>query len=316
MARIEQILVGVDLHFGDRLASDELGPESQAAIAEAFQLAATWDATVTFFSILELSTQSLALIDKDHEQIYQTVEELAKQSLSVLGLRAIAKGIRYKTILRFGVAWEELAKESATGAYDLVVVGTRSKSRATRMLFGGTSQKLLRFSPIPVWVVKPAELREVRDVAFATDLSPATGPALDIAVTVARAIGARLHVIHAVEFSDFRYLSLAGIIEEELVRIEARLAETAQAKIEQQLSRTDFRTLPFGVKIEILKGAPDVEIPEFVVRNSIDLLVIGTHGHSGLSGMLLGNTAERILPGLHASLLAVKPIGYRSPYKP
>jgi universal stress protein E len=253
------------------------------------------------------------LIEHDHQHIFTTVEDMAKEVMSTLVLRAIAKKINCKTILRFGVAWEELAKESATGHYDLVVVGTRAKARASSMLFGNTSQKLLRYCPSPVWIVNPAELRDVRDVAIATDLSVASMPALNMAVTVARAIEARLHVIHVVEFSDSRYLALAGIIEEQLDAIESRLSTKAYESVQDQLYQTDFRTLPHGVKIEILSGATDAEIPEYVTNHSIDLLVIGTHGHSGLSGLLLGNTAERILPGLRASLLAVKPAGYHTP---
>ena len=53
MARIQNILVGVDLAHGDRLASPELGPEAQAAVVEALRLAGAWDGNVTFVSVLE-----------------------------------------------------------------------------------------------------------------------------------------------------------------------------------------------------------------------------------------------------------------------
>ncbi len=314
MARIQNILVGVDLQHGDRLASQELGDESQAAVAEALRLAATWEGTITFCSILELSAQSQSLIEHDNDHIFKTVTDVANDVLSQVVSQATSIGIPCKGILRLGSAWEELTKESAAGDYDLVIIGTRSKARATQFLFGSTAQKLIRFSACPVWVVKPCELRDVRDVAIATDLSASSLSAFHVAVTVARAIGARLHVIHVVDMSDFRYLVLAGIAEEELARTEARLIQTAIEKLQDQLHKTDFRTLPHGVMIEVVNGTPDTEISKFVVEKGIDLLVIGTHGHSGFSSMLLGNTAERILPGLHASLLAVKPTDFQSPY--
>ena len=314
MTRIQNILVGVDLRHGDRLASPELGEESQAAVAESLRLAATWGGTVTFCSVLELSAQSQSLIEHDVENIFKTVEDVASEVLSELVANANSQGIACESMIRFGAAWEELSKESATGDYDLVIVGTRSKIRATQMLFGTTAQKLMRCSACPVWIVKPAELRDVRDVAVATDLSPASLPALSTAVTVARAIGARLHVLHVVELSDFQDLVLAGVSQEVLVRTEARLRQSAEDTLRDQLHRTDFRTLPHGVKIELLSGIPETAIPEYIACQKVDLLVMGTHGHSGMSGLLIGNTAERILPALHASLLVVKPSEFRSPY--
>jgi universal stress protein E len=314
MTRIQNILVGIDLHHGDRIASADLSEESRAAAAEALRLAAFWGATLTFCSVLELSAQSQSLIEHDHENVFETVEDFANVILSRFVGMANAQGIAAESVLKFGAAWEELSREAATGEYDLVIIGTRARVRATRILFGSTAQKLMRFAPCPVWVVKPGELREVRDVAVATDLSAAALPALMVAVTVARAIGARLHVVHAIELADLRYLTIAGMGEAEIAETEARIRQTAEDQLRDQLHQTDFRTLPHGVKIELLSGEADSVIPEFVAANGIDLLVMGTNGRSGLSGFMLGNTAERILPALQGSLLTVKPAGFRSPY--
>jgi universal stress protein E len=313
MTRIQHILVGVDLRHGDRLASKELGDESRAAIREALNLALKWDAKVTFLSVLELSAQSQTLIEHDHKNVFETVEDFARDVLLELVDRFKSDGIPAEGIVRFGVAWEELSKETSTGGYDLLIVGARSKSRASRFLFGGTAQKLIRLAGCPVWVVKPSELREVQDVAIATDLSPASLAATHMAVTVARAINARLHVLHVVEMSDFQYLALAGITEDVLAKTKQRLQSSAMENIQEHLRQTDYRTLLHGTKIEILEGAPDTAIPEYVANEHVDLLVIGSHGHSGVSALLLGNTAERILPALHASLMVVKPANFRSP---
>lgn len=314
MTRIQNILVGVDLHHGDRLASPVLGDESQAAVSESLLLAAAWGGTLTFCSVLEISSQSQTLIEQDHENILKTVEDVASDLLSKLVSHANSLGIAAERVIRFGTAWEELLKESANGQYDLVLIGTRSKNRAQSILFGSTAHKLMDFSPCPVWIVKPTELREIREIAIATDLSPASQPAFHLAVTVARAIQAKLFVVHVLESDEFRNASLTGDSEEEFGRTESPLRQTVDEKIREQLHQTDFRTLPHGVKIEYLNGSPEVAITEFVTQNEIDVLVIGTHGRSGIAGFILGNTAERLLPGLHASLLAVKPVGFQGPY--
>lgn len=314
MSRIQNILVGVDLHHGDRLASPEISDEAKAAVDEALRLAATWSGNVTFCSILDISAQTQTLIESDQQNVFKTVEDVAANVLSELVKTANEQGIAAESVVRFGTAWEELSKESAKGDYDLVMIGTRSRSRASRFLFGSTAQKLLRYSPRPVWVVKPGLPLEIRTVAAASDFSPTSQLVVDEAVTVARALGARLYLLHAVDLSDFRYLKIAGLSDEQMSEAEERLKLTSEDKLQDQLHRTDYRTLAYGVKIELLNGIPDTVIPEFVAANEIDLLVMGTRGHSDIADMLLGSTVERILPGLHASLLGVKPADFKSPY--
>ena len=63
------------------------------------------------------------------------------------------------------------------------------------------------------------------------------------------------------------------------------------------------------------RGHPDDVIREFVVTHGIDLVVMGTVARGGISGLLFGNTAERILRTLPCSVLAVKPDGFESPVR-
>jgi universal stress protein E len=58
---------------------------------------------------------------------------------------------------------------------------------------------------------------------------------------------------------------------------------------------------------------PDEGIHKFLLEHPIDLVAMGTIGRKGLMGVMIGNTAERILPELSCSLLAVKPKDFVSP---
>ena len=61
--------------------------------------------------------------------------------------------------------------------------------------------------------------------------------------------------------------------------------------------------------------AAHVIAPEFVVSEGIDVLVMGTVARGGVSGVLIGNTAERVLRKLPCSVLTVKPDGFVSPVR-
>jgi nucleotide-binding universal stress UspA family protein len=63
----------------------------------------------------------------------------------------------------------------------------------------------------------------------------------------------------------------------------------------------------------LVEGEPERAISHFVDRNGVDLVVMGTVARSGIPGVVMGNTAERVLQRLHGSVLAVKPPGFVSP---
>ena len=72
----------------------------------------------------------------------------------------------------------------------------------------------------------------------------------------------------------------------------------------------------FDERAPVLRhGDPQLVIPEFVVAAGIDVLVMGTVARGGLSGLLIGNTAERVLRKLPCSVLTVKPDGFVSPVR-
>ena len=309
-----KILVGIDLHQGDRVSGDELCPESLTAFTEAIDLAIHSGGSVTFCSALNISAQTASLINQDPQNLLKTVEDFAASALDQIVADATAKGVAADKVVRFGHPGDELAKLAGEGHYDLVIVGTRSRNKATRLLFGSTAQKVMRAAPCAVWVVKPGITSEIREIAVATDLSESCRPAMTAAVKMARALNAKLFVVHAVESAELSSLLVAGVSPENVQTALEKLKEDATALLHQHLTATDYRTLAHGVKVELVDGPPDDVIPKFVIDNEIDILVLGTHGRSGVSRLVLGNTAERILPTVQCSVLAVKPGDFVSPY--
>jgi universal stress protein E len=312
-ARLEHILVGVDLHHGDRVASESIEDATQAALTQAVELAHASGAKLTLCGVLDISEQAHHLIELDVANIHKTVEDVARTALARLADRVRSEGLTVDAVVRFGHAGDELVRQVLQGHHDLVVVGTRKRNAAARMLFGSTSQRLIRLCPVPVWIAKPGEVREVREMLVASDFSEAADAATRTAVQIAQAIGAKLFVVHALEFPFEAYLRTAGVAETEVHKYRSRLHSEAHENLKGQLEKTDYRTLPHGVKVDVIEGQPDDVVPRFITENEVDLLVIGTFARHGLAGIILGNTAERLLPAVHASLLVVKPASFVCP---
>jgi nucleotide-binding universal stress UspA family protein len=136
---------------------------------------------------------------------------------------------------------------------------------------------------------------------------------LDLALTIAEGHRGTVTLLHA--------WSLYG---EELLR--PRMGgPTCDAALEAiRRTAVDNATAlvaPFGdrgapVRIECLKGEPHVVIQGFVAANNVNLVVMGTVGRGGIAGLLMANTAERVLRALRGSVLAVKPPGFVTPVEP
>ena len=130
----------------------------------------------------------------------------------------------------------------------------------------------------------------IREILFATDFSDASANAARLAVQTARRLGSRLHVLHVVP----------PVTDPAPSRRE--LADLAKA-----LER-DVQLLP-----ELRSGSAPREIVGYAARNAIDMIVIGAHGRTGLSRVLLGSVAEAVMRRAPCPVLVVP--GRRSPQR-
>ena len=86
--------------------------------------------------------------------------------------------------------------------------------------------------------------------------------------------------------------------------------DEANKHIETQIAAAN---LPRPAKTHYVIEPPEEAIMNCIEQHDIDLVVMGTVGRAGISGFITGNTAERLLPRIPCSLLAVKPPGFVSP---
>lgn len=311
MQQFRKILVGLDLSCGDRLAAAELTPTTRVVIARAMWLAEQNNASLTFMSALEISAHARELLEQDAES--DNVLKAAENDLAKVVQQAKERGIEAESKVMFGRAWEELIRQVLRGEHDLLIAGTRNRGGAERLLFGSTGMKLLRKCPCPVWITRPDPVPEDLNILVASDLSEVSVDALSIAVSTAQITGAKLHVVHAFECTDEQSERRVGTSDEETLANHNKLREEAKAELNQQLSQTDYRTLTYGAQVHVTDGPADVVLLEAIEQYGIDLLVMGTVARSGIPGLLIGNTAERLLTQVPCSVLAIKPHGFESP---
>ncbi len=83
------------------------------------------------------------------------------------------------------------------------------------------------------------------------------------------------------------------------------------AALDELLSLTGLGDEPWQIHLD--KGRASEVIPETVAKHRINLLVMGTVARTGVSGLIIGNTAESVLDKVRCSVIAVKPPGFVTP---
>jgi nucleotide-binding universal stress UspA family protein len=316
MPLFRNILVGIDPSRCEGPDAGALGLVAERAVRRGIWLARAENARLTFFAALAESGLAWKLFDMSRPPPADR-PGLPPQVLEGLLERARAEGVEAQAVTATGKGWVEIIRQVLRGGHDLAVVGAKDEKKLRHALFGNTTQKLLHQCPCPVWVTRSKPGGELHNVLIASDLSPLADIAVRLGLAVARLAGARVHLLHAVDYPLEHHWS-TGQPEPWADAYRRQLRAEAQRQLRAQLERCAPTEGPVDAVIHLTDepGVPDEAILQFIPEHAIDLLVLATAAHAGLARLLIGNTAERLLPEVPCALLAVKSPEFRTSVLP
>lgn len=134
-------------------------------------------------------------------------------------------------------------------------------------------------------------------ILIPTDGSPGAENAVEHAVAIAERFGAELHALYV---ADVRGVADVGAGSMPADAEEA--ARRATNSVEQAAAACDV-----PVVTSVAGGTPEETIVEYGADNDVDLIVLGSHGKTGLSRVLLGNTAEGVVRNAGRPVVTVPP---------
>ncbi len=317
MHSIKTIVVGVEMPESRPWIAANIAPTSRLAVRQSFDVADAMNAAVRLVCVLPEVSAGIFGSEEDAQAEAETDRTAAMKVLADLEVQyqeSTSRAIDVSSVVATGQAWFEILKVAGTDRNNMIVCGTRNKGTVTRLLFGSTGRKLLRNAACPVWLLKPRIDDDANlDVLAATDLSEVGEDVLRAGVALGQSLPVRLNVLHVVDDDLDRHMARTGVSEEELEEYRRKSKEDAETTLHEQLSVTDYRTVAKGVQTHIAEGAADGCILSAIKELDIDLLIMATSGRGGIPGMLFGNTAERLLPELQCSILAIKPDDFVCP---
>ena len=145
----------------------------------------------------------------------------------------------------------------------------------------------------------------IKRIVAATDLSPYGGLALVAAVEQARAFKAELHALHVIVPQVYQK-EMPEMMMPPMEDVTDDMLEAAQRRLHDWQ-----KGLPASISVQThaIESARNAEsaICEFADSMDADLIVVGSHGHTGLVHLLLGSTAEQVVRHAKCPVLVAKP---------
>jgi nucleotide-binding universal stress UspA family protein len=144
---------------------------------------------------------------------------------------------------------------------------------------------------------------DLRRILVPTDFSKHSHNALTYAVALAEKFGAELFLLHVVQDLAL-FIPEAVSVTPPIAPPVEQMTAAVHAALDRMVRENDLGRLK--VHCEVREGTPFYEIIQFARDSAIDLIVMGTHGHSGLVHVLLGSVTERVVRKAPCPVLTVR----------
>ena len=298
MARITRILVPTDfsapsdeaLAYAKRLAEQF---DASLHLLHAFEDPFTTAAfAAEMYAPLPLSMRDSLLREVEHRLAERLpVDQRAKYN----GTKEVVAGPPARVIVEYA---------GSIGA-DLIVMGTHGRGGVAHLLLGSVAERVVRTACCPVLTIRTAPARAVNRILVPTDFSDTSDAALEYASLLAGRSGASVQLLHVLD-DPFVTEGMAA----EAYITEAPMLRSAMLRDAQE--RLAHRVVPriAGMRIdsEVLFGRGAKTIAEYAADRGFDLIVMGTHGRAGVSHLLLGSVAERLVRTAPCPVMTVRHI--------
>lgn len=202
-----------------------------------------------------------------------------------------------RIVIREGDATYQIGRAVEEENAWCLVIGVARYNSVGDYFLGTAVDHTLRHTDNPVLVIKQRATKNYSDIVIATDFSPRSKHALEQGAAMFP--DARLHLVHAYSI-PFESWQNAEYVQEE-VRADA------QKKLDEFAAGLDISdAMRSRMTTKLLKGSPHRAISREVQEYGAGLVIIGSHGHSGLRQTLLGSTTSDLLRSLPVDTLVIR----------
>ncbi len=289
IARLEKLLLSTD------------GSEfSEGAVREAVKLAKICSSKLFVLSVIEANPEFEVLAP----QVVEKEEEQTRKRLEEVRSKAAKEGVECEIIARHTESpFQAIIEEAGKKQVDMIIMGRRGRTGLRRLLMGSVTAKVIGHAACDVLVVPRAAQISYRRILVATDGSKYSDAAASEAIGIAKRCSSSLYVVSVVPSETASPFDIvhSEMQHEMIAQNELRVGEK-NVKAVLEIAKQE------GVKVEglVVEGRPYEAIVENAREKSVDLIVMGSHGRTGLERLLMGSVTERVVGHADCSVLIAK----------
>ncbi|MET0105893.1 MAG: TSUP family transporter [Sedimenticola sp.] len=253
----------------------------QSAANEAINLAQRCKAQLFAFSVLATPDFESPL----GQNMHGLEKKAVVQRLMAIRQRAEAAGVSCEILLGHGSdPYTEIVDQAEVSAMDVIVMGRRDKSDLVRTMLGSTTAKVIGHTHSDVLVVPRDAHIEGKGIVLPIDGSRYSEAAAVTVINLASQCKAPITVVS--------------------VAIDERLRGDAQTNAEHVGKL--MAEAGIEVSVDVRVGSPEAAIVDCAHERNADLIVMGSHGRTGLDRLLVGSVSERVIGSAGCPVLVVK----------
>ena len=275
------------------LLADDFSKSSKNLIESAIELANVLKSNIIPIHVLpnDIVNEKVKLL------LYETAQIKLEETAKKIRTAGVQLG---EPILEYGAISDRIVRTAVSTNSNLILVGSGESQKGERFRLGTTTERIIQKSGKPVFVVKEGVPLNIQRILCPIDFSETSERALKNAITMAHRFKAELTVLSVCELHDSTWFTSETAINEENDVRNTKHTATFNAF----LDKFNFTGLQWHK--ETTTGNPSEEILSAISKKTIDLLVMGTTGKTGLNRLIMGSVTEKVVREVPCSFITLK----------
>ncbi|HEY9056222.1 MAG TPA: universal stress protein [Aurantimonas sp.] len=279
------------------MVATDFSERSDRALRRATLLAKHFGAAMSLVHVVD-DDQARRIVESEREIAGRLLHELATTVRDV-------DGVTCATRLILGAAFAGIAQAVEEIAPDMLVIGPHRRQALRDVFIGTTAERTIRTVTVPVLMVNAAPTGPYRHAMLTTDLSEGARCAARNFSTLEIGRGARISILHVFDAPALRLGMRHAMPKSGKEHYLDGESKNAAGALSQFVHSSELEPIDKIVRHD--ESTPAQEILNTAKGEAVDLIVIGTHGRSGLAKFFLGSVAEKVLRNADRDVLAVPP---------
>lgn len=279
------------------MVATDFSERSDRALRRATLLARQFEATMLMVHVVD-DDQPRRIVDAERDEATTLLHQMAATLRDV-------DGVTCETRVILASPFVGISQAVVDATPDLLVIGPHRRQVLRDVFIGTTAERTIRSVDCPVLMVNAMPAGHYRHVLQTTDLSDGSRDALLRFQSLGLAEYARTSLLHIFDAPALRLAFSHSIPQDDQKRYLEDEQRDAALELGRFLSSTNLGLLRQIVRYEA-SPAPH-EILKVAREEQADLIVMSTHGRSGLAKMLIGSVTEQVLRTAQIDILALPP---------